>query len=457
MKKLICSLLAGVMALGMLSGCGGSEEATKDGKAKIMIVSSERSSQKVMQELIDGFNASHPDIEVQYECKDDTVGDYLKTTYTSKNPPDIHISFSGMDSLRLAGMIRPLPDDFMEWARENVIKDAIGDPDLDGKYYSIGKSGGAAAKLAYNKDLFAECGIEAPPKTFAEMREIAKIITEKGNGVKYGFALPLKDAVFTRYYVMIPGCPSGLMNRDGFDPATDKFDYSIYGKMVGFLRELIADGSVFPTPYTLDNDTARAQFAEGNVGMIYAHGWDVAVYNDQFPAKCDWAVVDYPVFDELKGGHPFGVGGTTGWYMSALSKYPDAQYEVFKWLYSEEVQKRLLETNSISSATLKSLADVITNSEKKNGAEFATRTYPLFKTDWPKRPSPTIEGDDDYTTLKNLILDPTLDIDAELSALNDRYNKGYEQFKLDKTELGEDVSKYHMPDVDYIVDSPEDE
>ena len=455
-KKNLVKFFATVMMVNLLGGCSIGGETVK--KNEITVVTNERSIMEVMQGLVDNYNETNDkNIYINFECKDDSYDDYIKTTYTSKNPPDIHIRINNAELAREAGWLRPLPDDLAQKCKEEFIDSCIIE-ESDGKIYSVGLTAGGAQKLIYNKDLFKECGLDPdkPPTTFDEMRECAKIITEKGNGVKYGFAMPLKDDIFSRYYVMIPGAPSGLFNRDGFVPTENKFDFTIYEKMINYLRDLISDGSVFPTPYTLDNDTARAQFSEGNIGMIYGAAWDVGVYNDQFPAKCDFGIVNFPVFDELAGGYPYGAATKSHWYMSSMSKNPEAQLEVYKWLISEEVATELLKENAITASTRKSLQDKMPEINKKGALEFAERTYPLFKLDEPLEPSGLkISGDGRYSVIKNLVTDSSLDVKKTLKELTDKYNAAMKVLAQELEEKGESIDKYHIPDWSFIIENQE--
>lgn len=457
MKRIVTAAMAAVMAVGILGGCG-SDGGKKAGKVEVKVITNERSTMDTMQRLVEDYNSKSENIYISYECKDDSIGDYIKTSYTSKNPPDIHLNVIG-ELGEEAGWYRPLPEELIAECREDFIESCIPTPDKNGNIYTFGLSAGGAQKLLYNKDLFRECGLdpEKPPKTFDELREYAKIITEKGQGVKYGFAMPLKDDVFARYYIMIPGAPSGLYNRDGFEPAENKFDFSIYSKMINYMREVISDGSVFPTPYTLDNDTARAQFSEGNVGMIFGAAWDVGVYNDQFPAKCDWGIAEYPVFDELKGGYPYGASSKSQWVMSSMSAHPEEQLEVYRWLISEEVAKEQLKNNAITASTRKSLLNNIPEGNKKGAVEFAERVYPLFKIDDPKTPEPNlkISGDNQYTAIKNILLDEKKDVDAELKALTDKYNTALDKYAKELEEKDDTIERYHQADWSFIETSVE--
>lgn len=104
---------------------------------------------------------------------------------------------------------------------------------------------------------------------------------------------------------------------------------------------MMEDGSVFPGGESLDNDMARAYFAERNIGMKFAGSYDVGVFNSQFKAKCDWGVAPYPVENKNNKYKQFMTAGG-GYAISAKSveKFGDeACLEILKFLYSDELNK----------------------------------------------------------------------------------------------------------------------
>ena len=83
----------------------------------------------------------------------------------------------------------------------------------------------------------------------------------------------------------------------GYDPVNDTYDFS---KLVPVMKTYLGikeDGSYYPGAESLDNDPARARFAEGGIGMKIGYSFDVGVLVDQFPAKIDWGVAPIPVTD----------------------------------------------------------------------------------------------------------------------------------------------------------------
>ena len=275
MKSKIFRIVALASVLVMLCGCNGDVLKKGDNDKKVITIwSSESHDMDIRMAQVEKFNKENKDnIEIVYEVKTDGVMDMLKLAYLSDEAPDIHTHLSGdlMKSAVEGNWIRELPEEYVEKYKKDFVDGSLRYYPGNQKPYSVGVSMNTY-KMIWNKELFAECGLdpEQPPKTWDEVREYAKIITEKGNNKKYGFALPLKDDWIMGLYINSPSAPSGNFTINGFNPKTNEYDFSVFKPMINVLLDLKNDGSVFPTSDTLNNDIARAQFAEGNIGMMFA-------------------------------------------------------------------------------------------------------------------------------------------------------------------------------------------
>lgn len=196
----------------------------------------------------------------------------------------------GMDVLKELMSVHNLTDDdFIEFTHK-----------YKGKIYNIPDAVTTRA-LIYNKDMFKEAGIvdkdgePTPPETFDEFRTYAKKLTNKSAN-KFGVILPMKwnGWVSSDIVTML----ESSVGHNGYNPVTGKYDYTGLAPIINTYMGMVEDGSVYPGSEGIDNDTARAYFAEGLVGMKIAYSFDVGVLNDQFPAKCDWGVAPLPVVDK---------------------------------------------------------------------------------------------------------------------------------------------------------------
>ena len=211
---------------------------------------------------------------------------------------------------------------------------------LNGKIYSI-PQGMTTRGLIYNKDMFKEAGLvdengEAkPPKTLAEFRDYAKILTDAGNN-KYGVVFPVKWQSWVGSDILALAQSSS--GRPVCDPVTGEYEYTILEPIVETIMGMKEDGSVYPGAEGLDNDHARARFAEGGIGMKLSYSFDVGVLNTQFPAKCDWGVAPLPVEN---ANNSYKQVATVGNSMQ-ISKHgvenlgAETAAEIFKWIYSYE-------------------------------------------------------------------------------------------------------------------------
>lgn len=408
-------------------------------------MSGDRARMDELQEATEEFNKTNDkNIQVTLDFLGDNAGDVIKAGYTSESAPEIHSAMGGsLDALAIeSGWYREIDEQSISEWREQYSDISIAKPNKkDGKIYALlsppSDTDCSGYKFLWNKELFKEAGLdpETPPETWDDVRTFAKKITDIGGGKKYGYVMPFKDSIFTRYYIVLPSATSGLYNADGFDPTKGEYDFSVYAPLIKVYRNMVADGSVFPSPNTVDNDTARAQFAEGNIGMICAAGWDVDVFDQQFVPKNDWGITEFPVMDTFKGGYPYGVNnGIVDYYMCANSTHPDEQMYVYKWL---------LGLNKEDTEKMK----------RKGNDEFSQYKYPLAKSDDAETPATLlkIEGDNSWDSMKNLVLNND-DIDAGLKKISDVYNAAIKK----AADSGEDMEQYHKPDYSFYANSYEE-
>ena len=101
------------------------------------------------------------------------------------------------------------------------------------------------------------------------------------------------------------------------------------------------DGSFFPGAEDIDNDPARALFANGNIGMKFAYSFDFAVLTSQFPASCDWGVAPLPVLDANASYKQIAIYdyGLVINSQAAETKDKELLVEVWKFFNSEELAR----------------------------------------------------------------------------------------------------------------------
>jgi len=212
--------------------------------------------------------------------------------------------------------------------------------------------------------------------------------------------------------------------------------------MFAAVQQMFADGSVFPGYETISIDAIRAQFADGNIGMMCAPSYDIGVYVNQFPAQCDWGVSDPPQLTadpQYKGVCFVWDGPVISSTVAADRVWAAA--EVWNFFNSIELRAELFATGNIvpTSPTILEYA-------KKNCQFVDMKNWDVMGditnyTAQPNYPDSllVLDGDDYQTVFQQVILGK-MSLDEMFEDLNTRYNAAYNQGIKDGTI---DESIYH--------------
>ncbi len=281
-------------------------------------------------------------------------------------------------------------------------------------------------KLIINNDLFEEAGIEEPPRTWKDVRDAAAKITKAGKGKAFGWILGLQSDWMISSYLIRPNGTN--VGHAGFNYKTMRFEFSSFAPVIETVQGMIEDGSIFPGFEGLDADSARAQFAEGRVGMIPGASFDINVYNDQFPASCNWSVVSIPAFSEEGSQYKEFADATSllGVGIAALDK-PEKSLEVLKFFYSDENAAQMYE-HSLYIPFRQEAIDLAENIPVQIGfADFASIPSKVIMLPTPEN-IVTVEGNAYRKTISDFFCSNYKEMDARtmLEDLDRRYNKALE-------------------------------
>ena len=378
LKRVIATVLMAAICAAGFTGCKSGTVGGKD-RTTVTMWTDDSSSMNVMKDLVNEFNegiGKEKNIYFDYQIKENDLAKQVEVALVTDQAPDL---FAGPSILKLVEneQIACL-DDYSELAelREEYPLRRRGWTTVNDKLYSLAINLGEYA-LIYHKDMFRAAGIvdengePTPPKTFDEVREYAKKLTDTSKQ-QYGIVFPLKWGGM--YSCDIVNAAQSAAGYIGYNPVKGEYDFEYIRPMLEMVLGIKEDKSNYPGAEGLDNDPARARFAEGNIGMKFAVSWDVGVFNDQFPAKCDWGVAPLPVADANKRYKQIETCGATA-YINANSmkdeKKKAAVLEVYKWLYGDDVITTLYKEG----IALPNNSNIIENTEisenRKGWKEFA--------------------------------------------------------------------------------------
>ena len=431
MKKSIFKTLAVFIILTIISTCFiGCESENSDVDVFTMWTNSGHTKQ-FMDEAVAEFNntiGKENSMKIEYTVYGGDYAQSLEMAIANGKAPDFFNVQGSMQTQVDKGNVFPISDlpdmdEFLSKYEGYLVEneDVIND-----KVYKVPMQL-TTFGFIYNKDLFKEAGLvdetgeAVPPKTWDEVVEYAKKLTNPSKKV-YGIALPIKWGAF--WGIEMGKSALSSYGRHEYDVKSDKYDFGIYKDIMEYLLQIKKDGSYFPGAESLDNDQARAQFAEGRVAMKFAASWDVGVLNDQFPAQCDWGVAPLPV---LKNGErEYYQPGSYSSFVDVSSSVKDKDLKkvaiIYKWINSDEMINGMYEEGLVLPWNSNIIKDKENISLKQGWSEFANLSS-ISKpyVGWvPLK----LEGQT-YAEYFDKVWHGELEIDEAIQKANDTYNEAY--------------------------------
>lgn len=318
-----------------------SQETAKPVTIKMGIWSSSPAEMKVVEDQIAIFKEKHPNIDVQIET---IVGDYMQhmqTQLSANTAPDIfYLDSMPAPQLMSAGVLEPL-DDYIK--KYNVDIDDF-EPALlsafqwEGKTYGLPKDYNTLA-LFYNKDMFEQAGISEPPKTWDELRDVAKKLTK--DGVK-GLVLSIDLARFDAFIHQ----NGGAVYKDG--KATLNLPEN--AEALDFYVGLITKDKVADTPENMGEGWSGDAFAAKKAAMVIEGGWMIPFLDEKDP-DFEYGIAELPA-GKTKATMCF----TVAYVMKKKSNHKDEAFKLINFLTGPEGQQIVVESG-LALPTRKSMGE----------------------------------------------------------------------------------------------------
>jgi len=287
----------------------------------------------VFQKLVDRFNQTHPDIQVDplYIGQADQQLPKILTAVVGNAAPDM-LWFGPTITGQLVelGAIKPIE----AWLDQSSVKSEI-DPSLfeamvlNGHTWSVPMATNNLG-VFYRPSLFKEAGITQLPETWEELRQAAKQLTQDKNGDRrpdqYGMLLSLGKGEWT-VFTWLP-----FMYSAGGELVQGKTpNLANQGAIAAlqFWQDLVKDGStVLSAPergYELDN------FIAGRVAMQVTGPWTLAQLQQ---SKVDFGVLPIPA----RENRATVVGGEHLFVMKTRPEREQAATKFLEYVVGEDFQ-----------------------------------------------------------------------------------------------------------------------
>ncbi len=288
MKKFIAMLLAGIMVLGILTGCsiGGSKEDEETKTLDVVWFSDGKEGESFMR-LAEEYMEEHQNIKIEL----------IETPYADLESK-IKNMINGKETPALARLtnLGPFENQLLDLSEYVSDKEAFINNFGEGLKFVYDEKILAAPMdvtangLIYNKTAFEKAGVSVPSSadevwTWDEWKEAMKTVMEKG-GVKYGLVF---DKTAQRFSTLMYEAGASMLTED---LTASNFNTPEMKRAVSFFKEL-HDEKIIPDSVWLGSEDPNNLFRTGQVAMHFAGSWMIANYKDAIE-DFEWGVTYLP-------------------------------------------------------------------------------------------------------------------------------------------------------------------
>jgi raffinose/stachyose/melibiose transport system substrate-binding protein len=296
------------------------------------------------QAIADAFVAENPNVEIEITVlENEAFKQKIATAMQSGEPPDVFQSWGGgvLFEYADAGLVKDIASDLAAdgWG-DTFLPAALELYGRDGQYYGVPWRIGMVS-FWYNKALFAEAGIEAPPTTWAEFLTTVQTLKDAGiTPITVGEGDKWPGHFYWVYLAIREG------GKAAFDAAYDRtgsFADPPFVEAGARLKELI-DLEPFQEGFLgATYNEAAAVIANGEAAMELMGQWAPNVQKDESESGeglgDDLGIFTFPMVEGGAGDPSDVLGGGDG-YAVGINASPEAIAFV-KFLTSPENEASL--------------------------------------------------------------------------------------------------------------------
>jgi multiple sugar transport system substrate-binding protein len=289
------------------------------------------------------FEAKNPDIKVSMEYVSyDNVHDKIVTGMAAK-PPAYDAAMLDViwpDEFIKSGYLADVTDRVTPTMKSDMFPASWNGVTRNGKVYGMPWLMDVKYFM-YNKDMLQKAGITAPPATWEELVDQAKIIKQKGIAeFPIIWSWNQKEGVVCDYTVLLFGNGGAFLDASG----KPVFNNDKGVQVLTWMKQTLDDGLSNPSSVASDEPAVEADFLAGK--SAFAVNW-LFQYSDSNDATKSQIVgqaafAPMPVF---KAGADAGikgssVDGSSAFAIMATSPYIDQTWKWLSYLASNDVQMK---------------------------------------------------------------------------------------------------------------------
>lgn len=410
----LAALLTGLAACGSTGPSPeGADAAGQGGDGVVQIWAVSGGLDPVYEESVQRFNEGS-DGEVKLELfQNDPYKQKLRVAMGAGTGPDLFFGWGGgilkeyVDAGNVEDLTPYLEED-PEW-RDRFFPNVLQTASFDDKVYGLPLNGMQPVVLYYNKDVFAEAGVE-PPETYDDLLSLVDTFREQDiTPISLGGASKWPNLMYEQYLVDRIGGPEVF--QAVLDGEPDAWSDPTFIEANTKIQELV-DAGAFPDNFSsiaYDTGQATALLYTGQAAMHVMGGWDYASVLSSAPEFIEEGKLGWVPFPTVSGGagDPANIAGNPSnfYSLNADSDAKDVAIDYLKnEMMSEEYVQGLLDGGAVP--PINGLEDQLSQGQNSEWLQFMYATVqdaPHFQQSWDQA-LPPAQADALLTNLDRLFL-----------------------------------------------------
>jgi multiple sugar transport system substrate-binding protein len=281
--------------------------------------------QRLLQQVLRQFEATHPRIRVRLDAIADQYMDVMKTRLIGDAAADVfYLDVFEAPFLMRQSVLKPLNEyitpafDLGDFAPNLLQAFQVGD-----RIYGLPKDYSTLA-LYYNKKAFAAAGLSRPPLTWEELLNYSQRLTRDDNGdgkpEQYGLGI-LPELPRLLYLMQAYG--GRAIDAQGL--ATFAQEESLRG--LNLVLQQYRDERTSVQASDVGSSSGTDMFGRGKVAMVLEGNWAIPFLKDTFP-DLEYGTAEIPTVNNRQGTMVF----TVAYVMNAKTEHAAEAWELIAYL-----------------------------------------------------------------------------------------------------------------------------
>lgn len=304
-KSLLATGLSAVLAVSLLSGCGGGGKkggsGGKDGEASVWHYFEHEA--KALEKFIDEYNEQQDEITLKatYVSRDELMNQYTIGAVSGELPDIGMVDSPDMASYIELGVFEDITEYLEKWGElDQFYKGPLSScKDSEGKLYGIPNNSNCLTLLC-NMDILNAAGFTEGPKTWEEFEQICAATTNKADSV-FGFSMSLISTEEGTFQYM-----PWLYGAGG---SVTKIDSNESIEALTFLSNLVSNGYMSKEVVNWQQGDAYNAFVAGKAAMLESGTWQIATLDEDIEKAGTNINYQFILMPEKDGKRATTIGG----------------------------------------------------------------------------------------------------------------------------------------------------